>query len=741
MGTGFANAWTSGEIADEAWDRTDLQPVEKGCEAAINYVVRLAGPLAKRRGFWKVFTAPNPANKARMIPFRKSIDDALMLEFGDTLMKVWTSDGSTLLVSVTSPYTQAQLDGIRYKQVGDVIYLRHRDGIRGETLVRNSNTSWTFTSVGIGHEFYPNGPWLAENTDPTTTVTVTLMAGADEADANPFGGAGSMAVDLTVDLVASNPIFNPAHVGGKFRFRQTDGMPGVIGWAPGCKPAVGTYVVSNGRVYRSNHQSAFTENVTNPPINLSGSQSDGGNGWDYRHDGAGIVRIDTYLSPTHVQGTIRHTMPFRSGTATPYWSEGAWSDYRGWPRMWPALREERLVEGATAANLDFLDLTQTAGFSPLSENFGPGLGSTGVVVATDAVRRRVGTDGGELIAALEATYLLVFTTTGEHLVAGSVLDEPIDPRSVTIKDLSDYGSSDVCPVKAHKGAIFVTRGGQNLREIAIDTQQGASGDDLSVLAAHIASRGIVQLAWVPYPDNTLWLRLADGGLATMTYHKEQQVRGFTRVALPPGFVAEDIVVLPGPGRKETLWLQVSYVKAGVTSHEIWMLSQVSDQLFMDGAGLYHGAPVTTVTGLGAREGETVRILADGVQLPDQVVTGGAIVLPAPASSVQVGYPMKCSFKSLKLDTALGGALLRRQRVTGCKVSLKTASAVVALDGRPGELVSPRTAQDVPAAVSRRVIQDVTIAGDSDRDPRIAITDETAYDGLIYSLKPQVVDGD
>jgi hypothetical protein len=76
-------------------------------------------------------------------------------------------------------------------------------------------------------------------------------------------------------------------------------------------------------------------------------------------------------------------------------------------------------------------------------------------------------------------------------------------------------------------------------------------------------------------------------------------------------------------------------------------------------------------------------------------------------------------------------------VVGVTVSLKTAQADVGLDGEPAERVTPRTAADVPAASAQRLIKEVTLAGDSSRDPRIVIVDDTPYDGVIYSLKPMV----
>lgn len=754
MATGFSNSFTEGEISDDAWDRTDIQPVGKGCERAINYVPRVVGPLGKRRGFWDLGNAFDSASHSKLIPFRRSIDDALMLEFSNVTVRVWNNDGAPYpdgmggQVTFASPYSEADLDGLRYKQVNDVIQFRNRTGLLPLSLERFNNTTWAFAPTT-----YPDGPWRPENLDKTFTVTVT---GADEADQNvDNGGAGAILVGTVVNLVASADLFDPLHVGASFRFRQTDGQPSVMGWKPGYRPtADGTYATSVGRAYKMTARGNHDETITNPPTQTDGFQSDGGNTWEYRHDGAGIVVIDTVVDTLNATGHVTKALPFRSTTATYYWAEAAYSTFRGWPRMWPALREERFVEGATASNLDFVDLTETAGFTPFTETFTPGLGS-GQVIATDAVRRRAGEDGAELIWAASTSYLLLGSASGEFLLAGGVLDEGISPTSVTLKQLSEYGSEDVYPAKAHKALIHVARGAQTLRELTVDTQQNGDSQDLTVLASHIAERGFAQLAWVPQPDENLWLRLneddpdlADGGIgapglmAALTYHKEQAVRGFCRVALPGGWICENLAVLPGPGRLETLWGIFSRVKDGATQRRLWMMSRKTDQLFMDCAAFYEGIPVTSIAGLDHLAGETVRVLVDGQQLPDLVVgVGGVLLLPDAFSKVYVGLSYACRFKSLKLDTRLGGSLNARQRVVSCTVSLKTALAKVGLEvngvAQLTETVSPRTAADVPLAVTRRVIKNVTLAGDADYDPRIVITDDTSFDGVIYSLKPKV----
>lgn len=750
VATGFTNSFTSGEIGDDAWDRVDLQPIAKGCEQATNFQVRIAGPLGKRRGFWDNGAAQDESKLARLIPFRRSIDDALLLEFGDLMVKVWQANGSPLLnvgvpVTFASPYSQAQIGGLRYKQVGDVIYFRHALGLKPQTLTRTDNLTWTFAP-----EVFHRGPWRNENIDDAFTLAVSAYTGAG------------------LTLTASKPLFDPGMVGTTFRIRGRITGAGVGGWAPGFDVDVDgpdatlayPLALSNGRVYRDTADIVASKGDygSNPPVHDAGTASDGTANWEYIHDGAGIVQITAVADSTHATVTTLTNLPtegIRRGgahnnfaqtlqpgdnppiAATPFWAECAYSDFRGWPRMWPAVREERLVSGATAANLDMLDLTQTAGFTPTTEDYTPGLG-TGLVTDVDAVRRRLGDDGGELIWAQVATYLVVGSTSGEYLVGANFVDSPISPSAAIVKPVSGFGSADAPAVKVHKGMVYITRGAQTLRELVIDAGQQVTTDDLTVLAQHIAQRGFAKLAWAPQPDETLWCQLADGGLASMVYHQEQAVRGWCGVQLPGGFIVEDLAVLPGPGRLETLWLVVSRNKGGATQRRLWMMSQKTDVLFMDGAQFYAGALATVIGGLGYYEGEEVLVLADGAQVSGLVVAGGAITLPQPAANVMVGLGYTARFKSLNLDVgALQAGLGQRQRVAGALVSILTAQAFVGLDGKPPERIGYRLASDVPATKARRQREAVSFLGDSQREQHVVIEDSTAYDCVLYSLRPQV----
>ena len=197
-------------------------------------------------------------------------------------------------------------------------------------------------------------------------------------DANPRTSAGAIPAGATVTVAASSAIFNAGMVGQQIRLRANANSLSCYSWAPGQLYRVGAFVESVGNMYVST-QLGTDKDGSNPPVQPSGSQSDGDNVFGFLHDGAGIVSITGFTDSTHVTGTVVAACPIASATATTYWALGAYSPATGWPRAWPAIREERLVGGSTATNLDILDLTETAGFDTVSETFHPGTGLGSIV--------------------------------------------------------------------------------------------------------------------------------------------------------------------------------------------------------------------------------------------------------------------------------------------------------------------------------------------------------------------------
>jgi hypothetical protein len=202
--------------------------------------------------------------------------------------------------------------------------------------------------------------------------------------------------------------------------------------------------------------------------------------------------------------------------------------------------------------------------------------------------------------------------------------------------------------------LFVQRQGRRIREMpSVRRQDGPAAADLTILAEHITSGGVVQIAYQQQRQSILWAVTGNGELIGMTYEKEQGVIGWHR-HVTDGFF-ESVAAIYGSGEDE-VWVAVRRTIGGQTKRyverfnpTVW--TEKEDAFYVDCGLSYDGSPAATFSGLGHLEGKTVAILADGAVIPDQVVTSGAITLPddKTASVVHVGLPYTTKISPMRLD--------------------------------------------------------------------------------------------
>lgn len=745
--SGFQSSFNVGEVGPDAWSRSDLAQHGKGCAMAWNMIGRVAGPTGRRPGTWYVGAPKHHDKPNRLIPFRRSSEDALLLEFGDGYARVWNVNGAPVMnggsqVEFVIPWTAAQLAGLRFKQIGDLIYFTHRDGLRTQTLQRNSNISWA-----VAPTVFSDGPWRQENADQGKVLTLS----------------GS-----TLTASGFSP-FTAGHVGGLFRLRKNDGNPGVSSWEPEEEGvAYGAQRLSDGRVYSRTGGADKTGNT--PPVHDKGAVSDGSTEWTFVHDGAAVVRVTAFGSSSSVTVTALTGLPDGLDAGTFNWAEGAFSDARGWPTVAPAVREERLALGGATADPDAIDFTRTAGFNPAGVDFKPGLG-TGRVVDDDAVRRFVGDERDRLVWVLGSTFLLAGTTDGEYLITGATIEDPISPAGNVARPLGEFGSADVSPVLAYGGAIFVAAGGETLRLLSMTPDQSLGRRDLSVVAEHISRRGLSELTWMKQPMNLLWVRLADGGQASFTYHAEQQVEGWSRHGLAArqkptdeaplggGLTLESSCVVPGANGRPRLFMSVSRQKGGVTQRMILRLADRADKLFLDAAELYAGAASAGVNGLDHLSGETATLMAateaGAATTPgrgwgeyrDRPVSGaGQCLLPSAdgvattATRIYAGLPYLSRWEGLPPELMGPGSTAGRVvRYTHAHLTLEAADCTVGTiddfegEGEPERLLE-RTAADIAGPAVRRKAWRPALPGGSSRDRRLFMQTDSGWEMAIHSLR-------
>lgn len=141
----YITGFTAGELSPWLSARFDLQAYRRGAALLSNFEVQPYGGIQRRRGTQFVGIAATQDTAVRLVAFRFSDKDALMLEFFCGGMRIYR-DGVLLggdngqAYTLSTPWaTEAELESLRFTQLNDVVYVTspyrapHRLERRGDT--------------------------------------------------------------------------------------------------------------------------------------------------------------------------------------------------------------------------------------------------------------------------------------------------------------------------------------------------------------------------------------------------------------------------------------------------------------------------------------------------------------------------------------------------------------------------------------------------------------------------------
>jgi len=213
--------------------------------------------------------------------------------------------------------------------------------------------------------------------------------------------------------------------------------------------------------------------------------------------------------------------------------------------------------------------------------------------------------------------------------------------------------------------IIVQRAGRQVREMTYSSpDERYIAPDLTVLADHMTSAGVAQMAYAPEPHDLVWVALKDGALRSLTYDRDQGVTGWARHTLGGASDAngsapfvESVAVISSPdGSRSDAWLCVRYWLNGALKRCIVVVNfdrdldgTVADSFFLDNAVTYDGAATTTITGLTHLNGVTCKVVADGYVHDDVTPSGGSVTLTRAASVVHIGLFAKARAQTMRLE--------------------------------------------------------------------------------------------
>lgn len=582
---------------------------------------------------------------------------------------------SSATLSVTSPWAASDFDNLRFEQSADVIFVACRGQIQ-HRIERRGVHSW-----GIVEYKSPDGPFRAQNTS-YTTITPT-------------------ALDGDVTLSSSKPIFRPTHVNSLWRLKsagqtvsqtitaadqwtnpiQITGVGPARGFfanITGVDPTTGAIgsivrlqisfgVTGNwsdtGHVFTtwntSGQSVAFQDANDNQIVFLRFGVKAG----DYTSrtptltltaaSGSitGIARVISYTSRTAVD--VQVLKPLGGTSAVTLWSEGQWSDFRGWPSS-VALHEGRLWWagltfnwGSVSDAYDSFDDTLVGDAGPIARTIGSG--------PVDTV---------EWILSLQR--MILGTQGAQFSVRASAVDDVITPANYNVKKISQQGSATVQAVAVDQSGIFINRTGRRAYQLDFGFQfYDYSAKDLTALCPSVLSPGVVRMAVQRQPDTRVHFILSDGTAVMCVMDPVEEVNAFV-TTVTDGLI-KDVAVLPAlTGNSDD---QVYYLVFRNGNYLIEKFAQESEaqggtlNKIADSFVVYQGAPATVITGLSHLNGKQVVVWADGqdVGTDDSVVpwtqrytvSAGQITLAVAASTVIVGLGYTAKFQSVKLGLASG----------------------------------------------------------------------------------------
>lgn len=348
------------------------------------------------------------------------------------------------------------------------------------------------------------------------------------------------------------------------------------------------------------------------------------------------VEVTDFNSATVVTVNVIEDLP--NADATIDWAEQAFSAVRGYPSS-VAFHQDRLVIGGSR------DLPNRLWFSKSGDLFNFDLG-TGL--DDEAIEFAILSDQVNAIRGIfSGRDLQVFTSGAEWIVTG----DPLTPSSVQIRRQTRVGSVTsryIPPVNVDGATFFIARSQEEIREfIFTDLEQAYSASEISVLSRHIIAKPVDQD--YDQGQRLLFIVRDDGKFATLTSFRAEKVAAWTLhetsgAVKSVSVVGEDVFMLVERGG-------------------VYTIEQLDSALNLDSALTGTAAsPSATWSGLDHLEGQTVKVVGDGIVQADKTVSAGQVVIDTAVSSVEIGLAYTHEIEPLPPSVVGGGGTGRATRL-------------------------------------------------------------------------------
>jgi hypothetical protein len=643
------NDFTAGELDPKLRARTDISQYKSGLSTARNVSIQPQGGAKRRDGTKFVAELDSGAADAvRMVSFEFSVSDSYMLVFTPGKMYVFKNgaqitniNGSGNDYLTIASLTSAILPQMNWVQSADTVIVVHQDLEPVRILRGATDSDWTASTITFS--FVPKYAFDIDTHIPAYNITpsatsgnITLTASGVTTDSGTAQAGGAD----TITLKSASSYTTDDAPNGMF-IRITAGT------GAGQVRHVEDYVAATKVL------TVFPAWTTQPDATSQYSVKAFGTAmvdeFVVALNGFGRARITQFVSDTQVKAYVEipffDTSTINAGDfETEHGYENVWSSTRGWPRS-VTFHEGRLYFGGSKQRPSTIWGSRVSDFFNFDK--GESLDDAAVEATLDT-----GTFNA-IVDIYSGRHLQIFTTGAEFYVP-QTLDTPITPTNLIVKQQTAFGAKAGLRLQNVDGStLFIQRQGKAIQEfIFSDAVQAYTSSKISLLSSHLLrtpEEMAVRVATsTDEGDRLMLVNGDDGSIACYTLLRSQNVIAPSEWTTDGEFInigvdVDDIYVV---------------VKRNVNTADVYYVEIFDADVLLDCSIVGGAAASVNMTHL---EGETIKIIRDGIIEPDQTVPASPFTVTfatAASTSHQVGLNFTPEVKTLPVEPNLPSGSLK-----------------------------------------------------------------------------------
>lgn len=640
--------FTTGELDPKLRARIDLQQYYNGLQTATNISIQPQGGFTRRDGSRFIASLPaSAADGVKMVPFEFSVDDSYMLVFVDQRMHVFKdgvqitaiNGGADDFLTVTK-VTAARLVLLNFTQAADTLILVHPLMEPQKILRGATDSDWAVSDLAF--DFVPKFAFSVDFVNPqgdldpdVASGNITFTSGFTAVTDTAQAGTATT-ITLAAASSATDDFFNNLYIltTGGTGSGQTRLITDYVGATKVATVDEAWTVVPDATTTYSIQ--SVSPLMVNQYVNISPQ---------------GRVRIVEYVNANTVKGIAEVPLFDNSVIAEGNWEveygyEDTWSASRGFPRS-AVFHEGRLFFGGSSTRPSTLWGSRVSDFF----DFDPG-----ELLDDAALEATLDTGKFNAITNLySGRNLQIFTTGGEFFIPQS-LGDPITPSTLAVKEQTSNGSRPGIPVVNVDGAtVFIQRQGKAIAEFLFsDAVAGYVSNKISLLASHLlrspSDMAVRKATSTDEGDRLFIVNSDDGSLACFTLLRSEQV------VAPAEWTTSGDYLAIGVDISDIY----TVVKRVIDSTTVYYVEIFDVDVTLDCAeSATVGSSTASVTGLSFLEGETVKVIRDGIVESDKTVASGEITFTIAAEeNYQVGLNFTPEAKTMPVEPRLQSGSLR-----------------------------------------------------------------------------------